>query len=428
MPLITDEATAVRVLANEMRRRGNSTGLANFARLTLGAHSEQARRLADIAEQVHDGADIEDFEFAEPEKDTVTLSKNIEGRTLNVELKADRVPITTFEELVEFYDIDLKRWRPTKQHFSFWGSAERPNFNIRASFEEQAYHSLAQEDREALREWVASIAPEPPTKPEKQPLPDRGNMLEIMIADLHAGKLAVNGEPIDASLERVKAAVSDIINRALHTTDMWGLDRIALVFNGDTFNDDNGKRTTTGGTPQESGERWQEVYRKVRELLVEVIRHCWVAADEVDVYIIEGNHDRERTFYLVDVLSAYFHKWEDVTVHQETLRNYIDWGVTTIGLAHGDEMKPIDLAMTILRETNTQGKHVIEWHLGHHHTRTEDEIHGVLLRRFRTPSPVDDYHNRKGFTHNARSVMGIVWNKERGEIASFPVTFIGDEA
>lgn len=415
MPLITDERTAVELLLRQMQN-GKREGLKQFARESLGAHSDQARRLVELASAVDSGISMDALPFRDAEP-TVQVTREIDGRDLNLTLKADRLPITSYDELVEFYEIDTERWQPTQQLFNFWGSESNPNFQVRAAFKESTYHALADEDREDLRERLALLAP--------LELRDRdygrhkigNNMLEIMVSDLHIGRDAY---PIETALRDLKDAVLDILLRSNAPL----MERIFLVFNGDTFNDDNAARTTTGGTPQESAGWWQDTFRQTRDCLIELALTCADCAP-TEVYVIEGNHDRERSYYLADVLHAYFHNDENVVVHTDTVRNYIDWGNVTIGLAHGDEMKPTDLAMTILRETDSQNKEVIEWHLGHIHTRREDEIHGVLLRRFRTPTVSDAWSFRKGFGHNVRSVTGMVWDKYRGEVATYPYTFTG---
>src|SRR5690606_32412523 len=117
---IPSERDAVRILVNRIERDGEG-GLKNFARTVLGAHSEQARRLAEAAIAVHAGErDLASLDFRDSGIENVTVSTEVDGRELNVQLKADALPITTYEELVEFYGIDTDVWVPTEQSFSFW--------------------------------------------------------------------------------------------------------------------------------------------------------------------------------------------------------------------------------------------------------------------------------------------------------------------
>lgn len=416
MPLLTTERQAVAILANRIARDGDG-GAVNFARTILGAHAEQARRLAQWGAEVAGGSDPEGYAYRDSEPE-VQVAKQVDGKQLNLTLKTDMLPVTSYEELVAFYDIDTDVWKPKRQSFSFWGSGEKPNFSVRADFERDDYQHAFQLDREQTRAFFAELAP------AQVPLDlayreNKDILFEVMIADLHAGRA---GESAEQTVARLELAVLELLNYArLHKAS-----RIALVFNGDTFNDDNSRRTTFNGTPQESDGDWRETFTTVRNAIVALALTAAKTAP-VDVYIIEGNHDRERSFYLADSLAGLMASQEHVTVHTQTLRNYIDWGAVTIGLAHGDEMKPLDLAMTMLRETDTTGKRFFEWHLGHYHTRTEDELHGVLLRRFRTPAAPDEYHARKGLTHNVRDIVGIVWDKTQGEVATYRTAFTEGE-
>jgi len=424
MALLTSERTAVKILANLYLQRGSDEGLNNFARTVLGAHAEQAKRLAAIAKRVGDGvADLDDFDLGDgggkgPE---TQITKEVNGKELNFSLKADRLPITTFDELVEFFEVDLEQWQPVFQHFNFWGSEASPNFQVKVSFKERPYQRIRALDREAFREFAKTFALEAPNKEHVTPSPE-GNLLEIVVADLHASKFVEGSYDLESSIFRLREAVLSILRRA----NVDGIERIAFVYNGDTINDDNSKRTTTAGTPQESEGRWQTVFRRIRETIAELALQAHYFAP-VDIYIIPGNHDAERSFYLQDALWAYFANIDDITVHTDfENRAYIDWGVTTIGLAHGDGIKPQDLAMTILRETDSRGKYIWEWHLGHTHTRRIDELHGVTLRRFRSPSDDDTWHRHRAFNHNGKDVVALLWNKERGQVAEYPYCFVGD--
>jgi predicted phosphodiesterase len=406
MPLLIDERSAVQILRDLTRNYGD-VAPANFARLVLGAHSEQARRLAGMAER---------NELPPPaaDEENVTVTREIEGRELSISLKADKLPITSFDELVEFYEIDLKRWEPTSQLFNFWGSEANPNFQVKAAFREREYHALREEDRQAVRDRFAERAP----TWERTEHGDRsGNLLEIVVSDLHADALTLNGAPLDERLAVVGAGIFSILYRARGL----GVERIALVLLGDTFNHD-GTGTTSNGTPQENLGDPRETYLKIRDWIAAVTDRLSRQAP-VDLYLMEGNHDQERTFYALDSLAGHFRHHPNVTVNEDPVRAGIEWGDVLVGLWHGERQKNTDIAMTLLRDYPTQGKTVLEVHLGHEHTRREDEVNGVLLRRFRSPTSESVWADRRLMKHSVRSITGILWNRTRGEIANFPAMF-----
>ena len=423
MPLIISEPVAVQIIAAERDRRGTDSGLKNFARVVLGAHTEQASRLVREADRYAGGTPLEGLELHAHDEPDVQVTREVEGRELNLVLKADRLPVTTFEELVSFFEIDLERWQPRSQRYNFWGSSDNPQFQVRADFVERPYQGLAARDREAVREFAAQFAPDLPDLEWFDSSGEScGRLLEIMVADLHAAKFVENRYDLEESLYRMRDGIKRILRRA----NVDGIEHIALVFNGDTFNDDGRNRTTTKGTPQESEGRWQTVFSRIREEISEVAVLCGYVAPTT-LYILPGNHDRERAYYLQDALSGWLSKHPHIEVVTDFEdRAYIDWGVATIGLTHGDEAKPPDLAMTLLRETDPTGKHVWEWHLGHIHTRRIDELHGVTLRRFRSPSEADEWHRKRTFSHNTKDIVGIIWDRELGQVAEYPVAFLTD--
>ena len=409
MPLITDERSATEILIG-VRARYPEVPLKAFAREVLGAHADQGRRLSELAERG------ELPPYVEPE--TISVQHTIDGRERSITLKAGRLPITSFDELVEFYDIDLERWKPTSQLFNFWGSEASPNFQVKAAFREVEYKGLGAADREATRDWFAALAPE--WEPNEGWDDATGNLLEIVISDLHADKLTTSGTTLTQHLARVGAAFDEIVNRA----DREGISRVALVFLGDTFDHEGNGATTNGTTQQVQGDP-RVAYLQIRDFIGTLARLAAHIAP-VDVYVLSGNHDRERAFYAADSLAGLFREHPRVTIHTDTERAAIDWGVNLVGLWHGDKQRNEDIAMTLMREFDTRGKRVLEVHLGHLHTRREDEVHGVLLRRFRTPTPDNSWAREKLYSHNAKSITGILWNRDRGPIAEYPVTFVGE--
>lgn len=408
MPLITDERTAVQILMREYGQREDEAGLNNFARVVLGAHAEQAKRLANMALS----GKLPDL----PPEDDVTVTRTIEGRELSITLKADRLPITSYQELVDFYEIDTDRWQPTQQTFNFWGSDAAPNFQVKAAFREVEYRGLTDADRQETRDWYAAL--DPGWEPVDPWVGESGNLLEIVVSDLHADKATAAGTTLEQHLHRVRVAVGAILERS------EGFEEVALVFLGDTF-DHEGNGMTTSGTPQAVQGTSRETYVRIRDFIGQMAVLCASVAPTT-LYVLSGNHDRERSFYALDSLAGLLSKHENITVAPDASRAAIDWGVNLVGLWHGDRQKPVDIAMTLLREFDTRGKKVLEVHLGHEHTRREDELHGVLLRRFRTPTPDNEWATEKLFNHNTKSITGILWNKDRGVIAEYPFTFVGE--
>lgn len=417
MPLLTTERQAVDILVNRIRTYGPE-GLKNFAREVLGAHSSQASKLADIATAIHGGSDPASFDLADDSQRLVQVTQEVDGKQLNLTLKADRLPITSYEELVDFYEIDTDVWHPTRQVFNFWGSAGTPNFQVKASFERDDYRAASKEDREAFREWASQFAPQLDIPWDGNP---NGKMLELIIADLHVDR--VGG--VERAIARLIAGSTDILGK---TKALYGtVEEVNLVLLGDTFNADNGRDTTTAGTPQNSEDDWRANFRLVREAIAHVAMKAATVGQRVRIHILPGNHDYERSYYLADTLWSYFRNTDAIEVElDDSPRRYLYWGYSVIGLTHGDRIKPADLAMTMFREARTEDARFLEWHLGHNHTRREEEVHGVHFQWFRSPQDPSEWEHKNLFNHNRRDITGIVWDLLDGPEDTFRYTVRSD--
>lgn len=413
MPLNMSEESAVAAAVYQIaRREGSSKGVQSHLRF-LGAHSEQARRLTELAEDtyqvlVREGA----LDYLEERE--VSVQVDTGDREINVVLKADRLPITTFSELVEFYDIDTDVWKPTSQLFNFWGSSEAPNFQVKANFRKDEYAFASKEDREAFREWASTHSPS--WSEWTKPSGSGEKMFELVLSDLHLGK-AAHGE---GWWEELKAACQELI-RAASNSNPLDIGEAHIVLLGDTLNSEGRRATTTAGTPQDDALDWRGEFTLAREFVADVAEYTYrVLNAPVHVHIIAGNHDFERSYYLTDSLWGYFRTHPGVKIDlDDGIRKYIRWGKTLIGLSHGESIKPIDLAMTMFQEGSSIGIAHRQWHLGHYHTRREEEVHGVLMRWFGTPSSPGEWEVTKGYNHNKREVVGILHDVEDGEVASF---------
>ncbi len=418
MPLEIPETVAVHLAANRIREQdGDTHGVQNFLR-GLGAHSEQAKALGLQALGVYQMS--EDVDVPQGSEPTVQAAVEVDGREMNIVLKSDRLPITTFDELVDFYDIDTEVWQPQSQLFNFWGSKQNPNFQVKANFKKNDYKDSLAEDRAAFREWASGLTRVSwdSEKDRVYPAPTEEVMIELVLSDLHVEKHSLDGEGLDGYLSLVSFGAAHLLSES---AAVYGaVEEIHIVLLGDTFNSDNLKGTTTKGTPQENVSGYRETFSRTRETIAGLVEYAVRYAPMVVLHVIPGNHDRERSYYLADSLWAYFKEHPGVTVEvPDTSRQYIRWGNSLIGLAHGDDVKPMDLVMSMFREQSTDGVVYPVWHLGHYHTRREDEVHGVLLRYFRTARGSGEWEEPKGYGHNKKDMVAIVHHKDIGDIAEF---------
>jgi hypothetical protein len=368
--------------------------------------------------------------------DHVELSDDVAAESRTVTTKSPN--IKTLEELLDYSGIDLSVWQVDRHVVNSWEvtlggnktESGRPetytNYQVKAWLSPRAGGVDPKAD---IAEMIADAKQHAPVyeKVDYTPI-ESGNLLEISLFDHHFGQLSWGDETGEAhydtaiSRDLAIAAVRDILGQASGVA----VDRILLPIGNDFFNVNSMLNATAAGTPQSEDDRWKKTFSSGRKLWVEIIEMCRAVAP-VDVVVIPGNHDEERTYYLGEVLSAWFHNCDEVHVdNSPPSRKYYRWGDCFIGYTHGDREpkgslinimateRPLDWSQTRFRE----------WHKGHLHAAKAhafqilDEERGV--REWIMPSlvAIDDWHAGKGYSA-LRESIGMVWNKSRGKTAMY---------
>lgn len=341
--------------------------------------------------------------------------------------------IISVENLIEIYNIDLNEWEITKKVVNSWDSSYKnaegvmvhsPNFQVKLWLQnKKAVYDL----NKIRQEFIEDIkALSPVVKKIEMPAGVReGKLLEVNIFDLHLGKVAWKEETgsnydLDTACELFMKAVRFFVEKA----KLANVERILFPIGNDFFNSDNAHpySRTTKGTPQEEDTRWHRTFRTGRNLVVQAVTELATVAP-VDVVIIPGNHDVERSFYLGDSLEAWFHNNENVRIdNSASPRKYYNYGKVLLGLTHGSEENINYLPGIMAQEVpDLWGKTLYrEFHLGHlHHRKSKaflptTEVQGTVVRYMSSLSGVDAWHHRKGFVGARRSAEAMIWDKELG--------------
>jgi hypothetical protein len=258
--------------------------------------------------------------------------------------------------------------------------------------------------------------------------PKSGMLYEIEMPDIHIGKLTwgeESGEDSDIKIQ-VDAARA-VIESLLSHTQHYPIERILFPLGHDFYNVDNNLNTTTHGTPQQEDTRWRKTFRIGWNLAAEMVNMCAQVAP-VDVYIIGGNHDEQRSFYLGEVLSALYANTDRVNIDNSAkLRKYYAYGKVLLGLTHGYHEKLKELKDIILYEAKPYlgEAEFIEWHTGDKHHK-EDYVHktheasnGVVVRILRSLTSPDAWHYNKGYNGALRASEAFMWDRDNGLVAQF---------
>jgi len=353
--------------------------------------------------------------------------------------------ITTLAGLLEYCKVDPEVWKVAEHRVNKWdvtgwkdGYARTiQNFQVKARL---IRNVELVKDRMAGDVFLQMIkdysAPLIDWGLIKQNPNDENNLLEVAIFDLHLGKLAWGGETgenYDTKIarERFLYAIQDL----LHTANRFPYSRILFPVGNDFFNSDTIFNTTTQGTQQDEDLRWQKTFNVGVRLLVDGINMLMQTGRPIDVLVIPGNHDFERSFYIGKFLEAWFNEDPNVSINTgASPRKYYRFGKVLLGFTHGSEEKEGSLPMIMANdiESKPMWSETLyhEFHVGHIHRKrdmkysaTLDKVRvlnedlGVTVRYLSSLTGTEEWHHKKGFIGAIKAADGFIWNDETGLVA-----------
>jgi hypothetical protein len=364
--------------------------------------------------------------------------------------------ITTLDQLLECCKVDTDEWSVAEYRVNKWdvtswsdGFARTiQNFQVKARLIRNAAVTkekiVGEIFRDMVRTYKAPILNTQPLHPGLNSKNKENNLFEVSIFDLHIGKLAwmgETGENYDTKIARSRflKTIETLIQRA----SGFQYSRILFPVGNDFFNSDTIFNTTTKGTPQDEDLRWQKTFQVGVKLLVDAINMLKQTGVPVDVMVIPGNHDFERSYYMGAYLEAWFNEDEQVNINNgASPRKYYRFGKVLLGLTHGGEEK--ESSLPLLMATDIESKPMWsettyhEWHLGHVHrkkninymvldkTRTVSEDLGVTVRYLSSLTGTEEWHHKKGFVGAIKAGEGFIWNDEAGLMAHLNSNLIID--
>jgi hypothetical protein len=262
--------------------------------------------------------------------------------------------------------------------------------------------------------------------PEREPIaydpPQDGHLLELVLPDLHFGKLAHSeetGEDADTKIiqRRMLECAESLIARA---STQYPISQWVFVVGNDLLNVDSEQGTTTAGTRQDIDSRLHKVLDRVMLSMTHVIDRLLQIAPG-SVYCVPGNHDHESSQAVARFLSAWYRHTDDVQVDTSPrTRKYHRFGEVLLGFTHGDSEPVKSLPLIMADESpDWADTRIREWHIGHLHkskefeTMTTDETRGIRVRHLPSLSGLDAWHARKGY-RSLKQADAFVWHPSRG--------------
>lgn len=363
---------------------------------------------------------------AEPEtgKDNIKLEEEFEGPNRNIVSSSHE--IRTLDQLLKYCRVDLDIWEVVKYVENSWGSEKNKNFQVKAWLSKRTEGDLTVEEfREEFKKAVAEHIPV--YEPVKRVRPKKNNAAEISIHDLHFGSLCWKPETgQDYDIKIAQQVFSEAVEALIDEISPKRPEKIVFPIGSDFFNVNSKLNMTSAGTAQDEDSRWQKTFLYGGKMVIRAVDRLRLLAP-VELVVIPGNHDEERSFYLGEYLSAWFRNDREVNVdNAPTMRKYWSWGKCLVGFCHGDAEVKGTLPLIMATEVPElwSSAEFREWHTGHlHHKATKSydygtEIRGVRERILPGLAATDSWHKKKGYD-GLRSAEAYIWNKEGGNTADF---------
>jgi hypothetical protein len=134
--------------------------------------------------------------------------------------------------------------------------------------------------------------------------------VEISLSDYHLAKRTVEGDNSpEVRAKRYYDVAQSLINSVVNN---YHIDTIVFPISNDFFHTDNYQHQTTNGTPQDTIMDYSEEYELGFKILVDTINMLRQYSNRVVVVLVQGNHDRTKSFYLAHSLDIFFKDSYDV--------------------------------------------------------------------------------------------------------------------
>lgn len=375
------------------------------------------------------------FNKNEPiDKEETTFKEEQNGKGV-LDAKGNK-HVKTLKELISEAKIDTRVWNIDNHVINKW-DVTNGNGQTYQNWQVKAWLSKNKEVEQSIdfeKFYKDLLTKHKPVKyaPIKYDRKSEENLLEICVFDAHIGKLSWSGETgedydIKIASKRFIEAVKGAIQRANGNS----FERILFIIGNDFYNSDTILNTTTAGTPQDEDTRWKKTFKLGFTLLVEAIDYMRQYA-KVDILVVPGNHDEQRSFFVGCSLESWYRNDNCVSIDNGAkVRKYYKYGEVLLGFTHGDKEKEDRLAQLMAHEVKEEwaATSYHEWHLAHLHKQgatkykvpVYNEDLGVMARRLSSISATDNWHFGKGYIGTKKAAEAFLWNKQAGLLAHYNI-------
>lgn len=339
---------------------------------------------------------------------------NLERGTIESTVVVDFEPRDD-EELAKLHKINLDKYVIT----NYW-SKVLPNGKFTSSVFSRLKKpkDYTPEDfAKFLENYKSNYVPIPP--PTKKLLDEVH--VEVSISDFHLAKKCINEkktlkEKCEMYLDTCKSLVQKVKNN-------YNIDRLVFPISNDFFHTDTYQNTTTNGTPQDVIADYASEYEAGFQVIVKACEYFLQNANEVEVILVQGNHDRTKSYYLAHALSVYFGKESRISFDRShsTVKG-VSLGQTFIGYHHGNckiEDLPLLFATSPDFGSDFGCATYREVHTGDKHHYMAKEVKGVRIQQMPSLSGTDRWHADSNYVHSIRAALVLMYDEYLGKIGEF---------
>jgi hypothetical protein len=352
------------------------------------------------------------------EESTSDIEKevNVDKGTIKstVELTFDAQDI---DQLYELHKVDKSLYKIT----NYWSKLKSTG-----KFTSSVLASQRKADNYSVEDFVAFLKDYNPKPIKVTKVKDQlGNTrpivdVEISIADFHLDRKVIAGDTIEERKEEYRKVVNGLMQKVQGS---FRVRKLVFVIGNDYFNTDNYHNQTTNLTPQEITVPWHKAYEEGFDLLVETISKLSHEADELEVVLIQGNHDRTKSFYLAHALEVFFKSYKNIKFQRHNSNTkFVVLGNTFIGYHHGNHIKIDGLPLYFAMEEESRAYFGLsqyhEVHTGDKHHYMAKDIQKVRIQQIPSMVKPDNFTNDGLYLH-IKAGIAFCYDPVKGRIAEF---------
>jgi len=376
-----------------------------------------ASKLGITEKEVQDLLDeLNKKESLQEDSQGITQKVNVDKGTLESSIEVTYEP-KSVEELAILHKVDLSKYKISQ----YW-SKLKPS----GKFTSSIFCSLKSSKDYTLEDFCNFLKNYTPPKVEivskyKSEYEDKQEIdVELNIADFHLAKKTIQGDTLDSKTFDYYKTINGLINKVCSN---YSINKIVFPISNDFFHSDNYQNTTTNGTPQDVTGWFDEEYEKGFTLLANSISFLSTQCKELEIILVQGNHDRTKGFYVAHALEVFFKEEKHIKFkrnHSVTKSTVL--GNTFIGYHHGNSCKLEELPLLFATGENSEafGKaRYREIHTGDKHHYMAKEIKGVRIQQMPSLSGTDRWHLDNGYINQIRAALALVYHPIYGKICEF---------